>query len=311
VFSRDSLRGSVYVEAHAHAHVQRLLNGIKGTYRSPQKLPHIDLIPLEERIMLLEMDSLPITITTGTWVRMKCVGHYRGDLALVQDVAERFGTADVLLVPRIPLDRKRDRKRRAKLALFDADMVKEYYGTNAMTRRNRYWSFQDKFYRDGLLLQEFALHKLSDRFVNPAQDELALFRQTHNEWVVKAVDSVTVPLHINDGVQVVEGPLRGFSGYLTDIRGDRTATLESNTLQSPLQVLTCQVRKKFCLGDFVQAVCGEHRGEEGFIVEMDEVSTTIYRHNVVKCADVSNQQAGDEVGFHLFNIVYDNHVFFA
>jgi transcription elongation factor len=235
--------------------------------------------------MLLEMAITPMTIASGSWVRITKSRRHEGDLALVEDVSEELGTARILLVPRIPLVRKRNKGERAKPTLFDSEVVMERYGADAVTRRNRLWVFRDRLYKDGLLSMNFALHRLSDRFVDATQDELALFRRTHNEWVVKAVDSVAVPLQINDRIQVVAGPHRGLSGYLTDIRDNHTATFESHLVPAPLQVMVRELRKLFNLGDRVKVVYGEHQSAEGFIVEMGDVSATIYTPDVVKNID--------------------------
>jgi hypothetical protein len=262
--------------------------------------------------MLLEMASVPISIARASWVRIKSRGRYNNDLALVEDVDKTLRSAGVLLVPRIPLDRKRDRKRRAKPALFDAEAIKVHYGANALERRNRCWVFKGKMYQDGLLSVEFELHQLLDGIIKPSQDELDLFRQTTNEWVVEAANSTIVPLNVADRIQVVAGPHRGIWGYLMDVRDDSTAIFESHTVPSPLQVLVREVWKLFQLGNLVQVVYREHRDVEGFIVEMDQVFATIYIPKTAKYVDTWHQQAGDEVFFFSFRDMVrdDNFVIF-
>jgi hypothetical protein len=56
-----------------------------------------------------------------------------------------------------------------------------------------------------------------------------------------------------------------------------------------------EVHKLFFPGDSVKATYGEHKGAEGFIVEIDEVSATIYKPKVVTIHGILHQQPGDEV----------------
>jgi hypothetical protein len=291
--------------------VQGILCGINGIVYSPQKMPKIDLIPLEDRVMLLSMAPTPMNIARGSWVRIKRKGRYRNDLGLVEYIDQVYSTVVVLLAPQIPLDRKRNQKRHAKPGLFDPEAVTAHYGADTVVRRNQMWCFKHQMYTDGLVLLDYQLHELSDRSVDATQDELNFFRQTQNQWVVEAANSGIVPLHIADRIQVVAGPHQGFSGYLTDLREDRTATFESDTAPCPLQVFVREVRKLFQLGDYVQAVYGENQGAEGFIVEMGEFSATIYKDKVVKYDDTWHQQPGDEVSYDLYHIIYDNVVFFV
>ena len=72
-------------------------------------------------------------------------------MGLVEDVSEGLGSAGVALVPRILLNRKCDRKRRAKPALFDAEAMKDRYGATTVQKRNLAWLFEGCIYVDGLL----------------------------------------------------------------------------------------------------------------------------------------------------------------
>jgi transcription elongation factor SPT5 len=275
--------------------VQQILHGVHGVVSSHQK-PRIDLVPLDDRVALLNMSAIPPTIAPGSWVRIKRKGRYRNDLGLIHHIEDQHFSAIVFVVPRIPLDRKRDQLRRAKPALFDADAIQACYGTLAAVKRNQVWIFKNQIYKYGLLELEYALHEISDRFVEPSEDELDIFRQTHEQWVVDASHSRVAPLSITNRIRVIAGPHRGLSGYLTDIREDHTATFETDSASIPLQVHAREVRKLFLLGDSVKAMYGEHKGAEGFIVEIGEVSATIYRHKVVTIRGILHRQPGDEVG---------------
>jgi hypothetical protein len=61
-FSHDGIEGSVYVECFTLSGVQQILYGVSGILLSKGKT-QIDLVPLEDRINLLKMASIPSTIT--------------------------------------------------------------------------------------------------------------------------------------------------------------------------------------------------------------------------------------------------------
>jgi hypothetical protein len=85
-------------------------------------------------------------------------------------------------------------------------------------------------------------------------------------------------------------------GYVTNIREDRTLTFETDSTSILLQVCAQEVRKLFLLGNSIKAIYSEHKGAEGFIVEMDEVSATIYKPKVVTIHHIPHQLPGDKVG---------------
>jgi hypothetical protein len=68
VFSRDFVKGFIYMEAHSLADVHETLLDLKGIKYSPQKTLQVDFVPIVDRIALLEMNSPPITIARGSWV---------------------------------------------------------------------------------------------------------------------------------------------------------------------------------------------------------------------------------------------------
>jgi transcription elongation factor len=288
------------MEARSIADVQKTLSGLKGIKLSPQKTLEANLVPIEERIALLEMSYHPITIARGSWVRMKCKGRYRHDLGLIEDVSQELSSAGVRLVPRISLSRKFDRTRRPKPALFDAEAVKDRYGADNVQKRNRAWAFDKTLYIDGLLCRDYPLRQLSDHCVDATQEELDLFRLTRIEWIVEAANSMTVPIHLSDRIKVVAGAHRGLWGYVSDTQDDGTIAFAFDSTTPHLQVHAGEVCKFFHLGDFVESLCGEHRGVEGFIVEMGEIFAVIYVPNT-----------NTQVRSNLHINIYGNDVFFA
>lgn len=272
-FSRDSITGSVYVEAFKLDDVQRTVRDVHGvlSYRGN---PSIELIPLDDRVALLEMNA-PTTIRRNSWVRITRRGRYRNDLGLVHTVDESSLTAKVYLVPRIP-DRKRKRRCRPKPALFDATTVEATFGAGLVVKENDGWLFKGNRFVNGLEVQNFELYELSDRSVNATHDELELFHRTCDTWVEDAIvlSGGTVSLRVSDKIRVVTGPYLASTGVVVDIIGD-IVKIQSDSFPDPQQVRRWEVCKRFDRGDFVHVVHGLDRGVEGFIIDMDEGFVTL------------------------------------
>jgi len=113
-----------------------------------------------------------------------------------------------------------------------------------------------------------------------------------------------VPLHLSDRIQVVAGSHRGLWGYVSDTQDDGTVTFASDAETPLLQVLVQEVWKLFHLGDSIQALYGEHRGAEGFIVGMGKLSAIIYTPNVkYSNTYTQHQHPGNEVRSDLYILV--------
>ncbi|KAF7296383.1 hypothetical protein HMN09_01108400 [Mycena chlorophos] len=124
IFTRDSIQGSIYIEAHRVDDVNALCSGIVGInlngYRAtgkyssytyytktrpvpiPTAVPGVQLVPIEERAALLSLKPHEVELGPGSWVRFKR-GTYRGDLAQVVEVIEPGEHVNVRFVPRIDL----------------------------------------------------------------------------------------------------------------------------------------------------------------------------------------------------------------
>lgn len=271
-FSRDTITGSIYVEALTAADVQNAVHNVHGVLYH-QSSPRIELVPLDDRVALLDM-GIPMTIRRNSWVRITRRGRYRNDLCLVHSVDASSLTATVHLVPRIPLDRKRKRGSRPEPALFDVKTVEATYGTRLVVKENEGWLFNGNKYIHGLEVRTFELYELSGRSVNATQDELELFQRTCDKWVEDAVLCGIITIQVSDKVRVVTGPCLGSTGVVMDVIGD-IVKIQSDDFPHPQQVRRWEVCKRFDRGDFVHVVHGVDRGMEGFIVDMDESFVTL------------------------------------
>ena len=214
-------------------------------------------------------------------------------------------------MPRIELNRKRPchRKIRTKPSLFDPNKVREIYGDKSLTKRNNGWIFRHNEYNGGLLILSVNLFELSNLNVNPTLEEIYLFRASQDRVVVDAAAALasTLKLRINDKVKVVVGKLQGTSGYLTEIHDDGTVTVVAKDEQvMPLKLLRWEICNLFSPGDFVRVLFGEHQGKEGFIVDLEGNTATVYHHVPVAGAvmHTGNMTHSEVYFFILFDISY-------
>jgi transcription elongation factor SPT5 len=220
----------VYIEASTVDDIRFLLRGVGGIVRSQDQVPIIDVVPLDDRVPLLEMSMTGMDPTSLSWVRLKCRGKYRNDLGLVLEFDPLEFKATVYVVPRTHIS-KRNLKRkhspqRVPADLFDAEQIKMIYGPDSVERRNQVYCFKKEIYKNGLLEKEVRLSDISYTNVLATQSELDMFRRSGDEQVIRALDARVVPLQIGDRIQATIGTFRGLKGRVVDIGDDRTVSVE-------------------------------------------------------------------------------------
>ncbi|KAI0761362.1 transcription elongation factor Spt5 [Trametes elegans] len=298
-FQRDSLPGMIYVEARSAKQVSEAINGLVGVFPSRG----INLVPIEEMASLLQIKQQELTVTPGTWVRIKR-GKYQGDLAQVMDITENGEEVGLKFIPRIDLNPKDDggldgRKRkkvgaglssfnmRPPQRFFNYEEVVKVYGRKAVSKRNQVYVFQNDTYKDGFIEKDFRLTALQLDDVNPTLDEITRFTRgqdgTENETNVdlsiiaeasrKAAISVLQP---GDHVEVFEGEQSGVHGTVHSIEGD-VVTIEPVGVDfdgQRIQIPARSVRKRFKPGDHVKVMTGKNADETGLVVSvLDNVVT--------------------------------------
>ncbi|KAH9903261.1 transcription elongation factor Spt5 [Cubamyces lactineus] len=298
-FQRDSLPGMIYVEARSAKQVSEAINGLVGVFPSRG----INLVPIEEMASLLQIKQQELTVTPGSWVRIKR-GKYQGDLAQVMDVTENGEEVGLKFIPRIDLNPKDDvgldgRKRKKAGAglssfnmrppqrFFNYEEVVKVYGRKSVSKRNQVYVFQNDTYKDGFIEKDFRLTALQLDDVNPTLDEITRFTRgqdgTENETNVdlsiiaeasrKAAISVLQP---GDHVEVFEGEQSGVHGTVHSIEGD-VVTMEPVGVEfdgQRIQIPARSVRKRFKPGDHVKVMTGKNADETGLVVSViDNVVT--------------------------------------
>jgi transcription elongation factor len=130
---------------------------------------------------------------------------------------------------------------------------------------------------DNLIEKTYSIADLSSGFVNPTKPEIDDFKGSKHPAAALALHTWSTPLNMDDRVQVVAGSLRGLKGVVSYI-GEQTITLQPSTENvAPVDVLFSDVRKYFLQGDFVRIMHGPNEGEEGFILDIDEVRALLYK----------------------------------
>ncbi len=291
-FQRDSLPGMIYVEAKSAKQVSQACQGLVGVY-----LAKIQLVPIQEMASLLQIKKQDITVTPGTWVRIRR-GKYQGDLAQVVDVTDNGEDIGLKFVPRIDLNPKDEAgldagfggKKRKKAAtavggmrppqrLFNFEEVVKVYGRTAVIKRNAVYVFQGDTYKDGFIEKDFKLSALSMDDVNPTLDEITQFTRGQDglegenavdlsiiaEASRKAAIAVLQP---GDHVEVFEGEQAGVQGTVEEVSGDVVTIsamgvdIEGQKIDLPAR----SVRKRFKPGDHVKVMTGKNADETGLVV---------------------------------------------
>ncbi|KIJ64684.1 hypothetical protein HYDPIDRAFT_175264 [Hydnomerulius pinastri MD-312] len=292
-FQRDSLPGMIYVEARSAQLVNQACQGLVGVYPSRG----ITLVPIEEMASLLQIKKQDLTVTPGSWVRIKR-GKYQGDLAQVMDITENGEDVGLKFIPRIDLNPRDDasvdgRKRkkpttgvstmRPPQRFFNFEEVIKVYGRKQVSKRNQVYVFQNDTYKDGFIEKDFKLSALQLEDVQPTLDEITRFTRgqdgAENENPVdlsiiaeasrKAAISVLQP---GDHVEVFEGEQAGVHGVVDSINQDVvTITAVGVDIDGQkVDVPARSVRKRFKPGDHVKVMTGQNADETGLVVSVSD-----------------------------------------
>ncbi|KAJ7675048.1 hypothetical protein B0H17DRAFT_1016531 [Mycena rosella] len=296
-FQRDSLPGMIYVEASSSQQVNLACNGLVGVYLSRG----ITLVPIDEMASLLQIKKQDLTVTPGSWVRIKR-GTYQGDLAQVVDITDTGEYVGVKFIPRIDLNPRDDgslegptgKKRKKTNAtsgtarppqrLFNYEEVVGVWGRKNVVKRNQAYVFQNETYKDGFIEKDLKLSQLMLEDVNPTLDEITQFarRQEGGEGGETVVDLSIIAeasrkaaisvLQPGDHVEVFEGEQSGVHGVVEEINQD-VVTITAVGVDFDGQKVDLparSVRKRFKAGDHVKVMTGQNADETGLVVSVSD-----------------------------------------
>ncbi|KAF9280240.1 transcription elongation factor spt5 [Mortierella alpina] len=298
-FSRESLKGYVYIECMRQANVQAALNGLNNVFASK-----LTLVPIKEMTDVLKVRHKESELRPGTWVRVKR-GKYAMDLAQILDIADSGDTAKVKLIPRLDMTPRSDasyiagnnkRKQvnsalagRPPPKLFNAREAEKVDKLNKPTSRGRgVFVWANEVFREGYLEKDMKISSLITESINPTLDEIQKFAKGGVDdedggldlsAVALSAMSTSVTGHFQPGenVEVMEGELKNERGTVDSVNGDMVLVrvwddkLKGNILKFP----PTQLRKLFKEGDHVKVVNGKFKDETGLIIKIEDSVVTI------------------------------------
>ncbi|KAF9430252.1 transcription elongation factor spt5, partial [Podila epigama] len=298
-FSRESLKGYVYIECMRQANVQAALNGLNNVFASK-----LTLVPIKEMTDVLKVKHKESELRPGTWVRVKR-GKYAMDLAQILDIADSGDTAKVKLIPRLDMTPRSDAsylsggsKRkpnnsivagRPPAKLFNAREAEKVDKLNKPTSRGRgVFIWGNEVFREGYLEKDMKISSLITENINPTLDEIQKFAKGGVDdedggldlsAVALSAMSSSVTSHFQPGekVEVTEGELKNIHGIVDSVTSDMILVrpLADDLKNSILKFPPSQLRKLFKEGDHVKVVNGKYKDETGLIIKIEDSVVTI------------------------------------
>jgi ribosomal protein L24 len=125
----------------------------------------------------------------------------------------------------------------------------------------------------GLYLAEFHTLKLTTEGVNATNEELQHFQHLP-EW--EEVWNLIFPIKEGDRVRVVSGTFKGGWGTTSEVKTTSMCLFWEDSRQDIREVLMRDVRRFFCLGEYVEILYGPNRGNQGFIVHLAGSEAVVY-----------------------------------
>ncbi|KAG7751862.1 hypothetical protein KL911_004440 [Ogataea haglerorum] len=299
-FQRDNFSGYVYIEARRLDAVNQIIQGLPGMYANNKVL-----VPIEEYPDLLRPGrSNEVQLQPGSYVRIK-VGKYKGDLGIVDNLAENDLEVRVKLVPRLDygksqgtLDSGKGRrgpassKFRPPQRLFSEIEASQNDPEHLSTaRRERgYYIYRNEEFIDGFLYKDVKIQQVETRNVKPTLHELTLFNSgSSSEGIdlqsiassLKDASNKAIVFQPDDRVEIVSGEQAKMKGKVVSAPEAKIARVQLEGNDDPevnnsiVEVPTSTLRKIFLPGDHVTVIYGVHSNESGLIVKVEENQVTL------------------------------------
>jgi hypothetical protein len=266
-FTRGSIRGWVYLEAHMDTNVIQLLGHTPGIILNRQGVIR-QRIDFSDWTKLLKMTTPSVIVKLKEWVRV-CRGTYRGDIGFVISV-EAWGV-EVLLIPRLQLDNVELapplKRKRTKIppqpALLEEIVLESVFDIEPIEKRGDYFTFRGLKFEHGLLRKSFDFLSIKSDMLTIPDHHFRLFKFCRHpaldgcrflrpqEWIFEEDEKIVVcssqrmgqvAAIATDYLEVDFGEGNGTGRYPWD-----------------------DVWKVVEVGDFVVVMSGLHRGQTGFV----------------------------------------------
>lgn len=302
-FQRDNFSSYIYIEARKVEAVTQALSGLVGIFGNQGRL----LVPIEEYPDLLRATkSSDVEVVPGIYVRIK-QGKYKGDLAIVEDLAENGLEVRLKVVPRVDYGKNtvqqeyidknnvkkirtiQNSKARPPARLFSEQDASTYDPRNLSRRGRNAYIYKGDEYTDGFLYKDFRLAIIDLKNVNPTLEELTRFNAGNEDEGIdlsKIAESLKqsstdlITFQPGDVVEVTSGEQTGIRGLVISSQQGKIVQLQIQDASNPqlnnstIEVPSSSLRKIFLTGDHVRVIHGKHKDDTGLIVAIDADQVT-------------------------------------
>ncbi|KAJ7455970.1 hypothetical protein B0H11DRAFT_2244314 [Mycena galericulata] len=308
VTATPASRGSVYLECHALATVERIMRSVAFIRRG---IPPVK-IPLDDYRRLFEITDKP-EVPIGSWVRYTRRGNYCGDLAWLKAYDPHTMGYTVWLIPRdlrwgVCMPRPSGLKRPRPPARVPRELLLPV-SVGSILPPTALLEFDNRLYRYGFLIRdEVPADDICDDRVGPSEEELDLWEtsplyqlEVSCEKDPSSISSLfsrslraqrdalymTGALMTGDRVRVVDGPWRDCIGWLLEISdATQTVTVDMANTNHPslgVDLPSTIVMLDVGVGDLVEVCWGFYAGMCGWITSVDWVarSVVLVEHHAV------------------------------
>jgi ribosomal protein L24 len=283
-FTRDSIRGAIYVECNLDTDMISLLKLTPGIIQKQSGVVR-QLIDPSDWVKLLKLKDPFSVVKEGQWVRVH-KGVYKGDPGFIMRV-DAWG-AKVLVIPRLKTptpqaDTSLKRKRtaiRPEPRLFDPTTFESMFQCKPKLQYDGSYTSRGRIFHHGLLQLNLDLHSISPNFAGVPGRILELF-SSHpdvsrsefprpDEWIFEEGERVIVSSEKEGKIAAVE------STHLD---------VDLATNEGIVAVSWYNVRKVFSVGDFVIVMSGPSRGLRGWVKRIAD--DTVHLHEYKEEGNVS------------------------
>lgn len=292
-FQRKNFTGYIYIEASKVDAVDYALKGLVNVFLGRGKV----LVPIAEYPDLLRPTKTnDVQLAPGVYVRIKR-GHYKSDLAIVENISDNGLEVLCKLVPRLDYDRFTEfdengrRKRNPNIArppqrLFSELDAKKFDRSHPIIKEGlNSFRYKGETYIDGFLQKDFKIQYLETENVKPSLEELSKFNISGNldltpiAQTLKQSNMSSASFQPGDRVEVVKGEQRGVKGSVVSAERKEVINLKINSDDKFLngrviEVPTKDVIKVFEVGDHVRVIHGKHLDDTGLVMEANNQSVT-------------------------------------
>ncbi|CAE7915252.1 unnamed protein product, partial [Symbiodinium necroappetens] len=301
IFCSPHLKGFIYLEAHKEADVRAFTKGIRGI----SQYTGLSLVPTDQMALVFSAAHNHAQKTqmlrAGDWVRMKR-GLYMGDLAMIEEIEDE--NFMVKLKPRIGGSGGKSSKRAPPAWFNRADLeARQEVIVNTEPRRTQkgyrqFYTVNGEAYRDGFLFKSFkrgwfdsgdqvrpSEHEVQDWRNAPAisanvRPELDLPKDEKLEreamppppLPAKVLAPSGPSLREGDKVIVISGDVKNLIGVVINaVSGSTTVLIRAINLKldQDMSISTVRLCKYLEVGDYVNVIAGEHKGDAGHVERVD------------------------------------------